>query len=148
MRYTFTEINRNSDTISSVDEALELFDLRAYTLVWDDIMGQSMWFAPADGDDELRVDIDLNAELAMLTWLPDGTYGIELEPTAPLTIVWYADAPPVTIPAELARVSPETARQAVTEYITTGVRPTCVRWEKQPQGMSYTASSTSQFGPV
>ena len=41
-----------------------------------------------------------------------------------------SDGVVATIPAELARVSVDTARCAVVEYITTGQRPTCVPWAK------------------
>jgi len=35
-------------------------------------------------------------------WLPDGSYGVELPPTKPITVHWHIDAPPVDVPAEYA----------------------------------------------
>jgi hypothetical protein len=76
----------------------------------------------------LRVDIDTEAGRAAVTWLPDGSYGVELPPTTPITVYWYVDAPPVDIPAKYARVSTATATNAVRQYVATGERPTCVTW--------------------
>jgi Immunity protein Imm1 len=77
--------------------------------------------------------VDFEADRAKVTWLPDNTYGVELEPGDPITVVWYIDADVITIPAEEARVSTATVRRAVVEYVQTGQRPTCLSWEPQPR---------------
>ena len=47
------------------------------------------------------------------------------DPSDSITAGFYE---PEEIPAELARVSVTTARQAVAEYVTTGQKPTDVEW--------------------
>jgi hypothetical protein len=128
MTYVMTDANRSTVTIADAEEAAAAFDNRVYTLMPHGGAGQSIWFAHEDEDDELRVDIDFQADRAALTWLADDSYGVELEPGEPITVMWYVDDPVVVIPAEFVRVSAGTARRAVVEYITTGERPTCVQW--------------------
>src|SRR5437762_6976660 len=77
--------------------------------------GQSLWFGPEGADEDLRVDIDVDVDRAALTWLADDTIGIELEPGRPIIVMWSIDAPKVTVPGTLARVSIDTARRAVIE---------------------------------
>jgi immunity protein Imm1 of predicted polymorphic toxin system len=111
--------------------------------------GQPIWYGPSGGAEQLRLDVDYEVERAMVTWLPDGTYGVELDPAMPLEIMWSSDAATVTIPAEFVRVSLDTARRAVFEYIATGERPTCLSWEKQPAGRAFLATSQSnEYGPA
>lgn len=87
------------------------------------------WFAPAgDTTDVLRLDIDYDNQRAALRWLPDATHAIELDPAGPIVVLETSDRDVVTIPAELARVSVDTAHRAVAEYVTTGQKPTCVGW--------------------
>jgi immunity protein Imm1 of predicted polymorphic toxin system len=86
------------------------------------------WFAPVGADDELRLDIDFDAGRAALRWLPDQTHAVELNPTEPIVVLESSDHDLVTIPAALARVSVDTARRAVSEYVRTGQRPNCAHW--------------------
>jgi hypothetical protein len=81
-----------------------------------------------DGSVELRVDIDVDAERAALRWLPGGVYGVELAPAGPLAVMERELGGLITVPAELARVGPATARRAAIEYVVTGRRPTGVEW--------------------
>jgi hypothetical protein len=90
----------------------------------------SYWFAPEGGEDVLRADVDFDAGRAALRWLPDGSHVVELAESGAFVVLESSDSPLVTIPATLARVSPETVRRAVLEYIATGDRPTCVTWQR------------------
>jgi hypothetical protein len=53
---------------------------------------------------------------------------VELAAGDPIVVLESSDYDVVTIPAVLARVSVDTARRAVIEYVRTGQRPTCVDW--------------------
>lgn len=87
------------------------------------------WFASAaDDTDVLRLDIDYDRGRAALRWLPDGTHAVELDAAEPIVVLESSDCDVVTIPAELARVSIDTAHRAVVEYIVTGQKPDIVRW--------------------
>lgn len=89
------------------------------------------WFAPTGDDaDVLRLDIDYDRGRAALRWLPDGTHAVELDATEPIVVLESSDYDVVTISAELARVSIDTAHHAVIEYIATGQKPTRVRWAR------------------
>jgi hypothetical protein len=95
----------------------------------------SYWFAPVGADDDvLRLDIDYDNGRAALRWLPDGSHAVELDRVGPIVVMESSDLPVVTIPAELARVSVETAHRAVIEFITTGQRPAIVQWTKTHVG--------------
>ncbi|MBO4161424.1 Imm1 family immunity protein [Micromonospora antibiotica] len=88
----------------------------------------AFWFAPSGADDVLRLDIDYDNARAALRWLPDGGHAVEQPPAEPIVVLESSDSPLVTIPAELAVLSVETAHRAVIEYIATGQRPSLVRW--------------------
>jgi hypothetical protein len=90
--------------------------------------GQTLWIGSGNADPELRIDIDIEADRAAVTWLPDATIGVELEPGPPITIMSSVDEPLTVIPAERARVGAATARQLVIEYLTTGTKPNMVAW--------------------
>lgn len=126
MRYVLADINRATAILSDPDEAAAEFTSGVSTYVGG--AGQSVTFAPEGGADELRIDIHIDTDRAAVIWLPDGSYGVELPPTKPITVYWYIDAPPVHVPAEYARVSTVTATNVVRQYVTTGERPTCVTW--------------------
>jgi hypothetical protein len=132
MTYVMTNYIADPRPLSDPLQAGETFDEATHEILSHGGCGQSLWFAPAGGTEELRVDIDIEVGRAMLTWLPDNTIGIELEPGPPLFVEWSIDAATVTIPGTLARVSAATARRAVVEYVTTGERPTCVEWADEP----------------
>jgi hypothetical protein len=86
------------------------------------------WFAPVGADDVLRLDLDFDAGRAALRWLPDGTHAVELDAVEPIVVMESSDYDVVTVPAALARVSVDTARRAVSDYVRTGQRPTCLEW--------------------
>ena len=84
-----------------------------------------------DGEPErapLRIYIDRAAGRAAVSW--QGAPGIEsgVEADQPLIAEDDPAMPPVTIPAERARVRPGTAIRAAREYVETGQRPTCLDW--------------------
>jgi Immunity protein Imm1 len=133
MTYVMTDAHRYTETISDADEAATVFDDNVFSIMPFGGAGRSLWFAPSGGEDQLRVDIDFEADRAKVTWLPDNAYGVELAPGEPITVMWYIDADVITIPGEQARVSTATAQRAVVEYVETGQRPTCVSWEPEPQ---------------
>jgi hypothetical protein len=91
------------------------------------------WFAPAGSAEALRLDIDYDSGRAALRWLPDGSHAVELDQAGPIVVLETSDRDVVTIPAELARVSVETAHRAVVEYVSTGHRPTVVEWVTDDQ---------------
>lgn len=132
MTYVMTDAHRYTETISGADEAAATFDDSVFSIMPFGGAGTSLWFAPSGGEDQLRVDIDFEADRAKVTWLPDNAYGVELEQGEPITVMWFIDADIITIPAEQARVSTATARRAVVEYVETGQRPTCLSWEPEP----------------
>jgi hypothetical protein len=122
-----------------------LLDAADAEVLFDDIVnhggsGQSLWVGPAGAVDDpdryglnlaamdLRIGIDVELDRAVLTWQPDGSVAVELEPGPSLTVVESVDAPVVIIPGTRARVSAATARAAFVEYTATGKRPTCVEW--------------------
>lgn len=84
-----------------------------------------------DGEPErapLRIYIDRSAGRAAVSW--QGAPGIEagVEAGEPLIAEDDPKMPPVTIPAERARVTPGAAIRAAREYVETGQRPTCLDW--------------------
>ena len=106
----------------------DFLDRRAKRIAPHGRRANAYWFAPADTQDELRLDLDYDAGRAALRWLPDRTHAVELDPAEPIIVLESSDTDVVTIPAELVRVSIDTARRAVIEYVATGQRPTCVHW--------------------
>jgi hypothetical protein len=84
-----------------------------------------------DGEPErapLRIYIDRRAGRAAVSW--QGAPGIEPGVEADEALIAEDDPkmPPVTIPAERARVTPGTAIRAAREYVETGQRPACLDW--------------------
>ncbi|MGY0232586.1 Imm1 family immunity protein [Longispora urticae] len=121
--------------LAGIDDAGDQFDRWARIgTAWGPHAG--MIFGPLseglDSPDEwdskaLWIDADFGAGRAAVRWIPDGSYGVELDtPDGPI-IAGFNE--PEEIPAELARVSVAKAREAVIEYVTTGEKPTCVRWD-------------------
>lgn len=86
-----------------------------------------------DGEAVLRVDVDHDGGRAAVRWLPDGSYGIEVDSLGPIE-VWEACVGVVVVSARLVRVSVGTARRAVAEYMATGQRPTCLAWSTERIG--------------
>jgi hypothetical protein len=106
----------------------EFVDRQAFRIAPHGGRANAYWFAPAGADDELRLDLDFDAGRAALRWLPNGTHAVELDATEPIVVLESSDYDVVTVPAALARVSVDTARRAVSEYVRTGQRPTFVEW--------------------
>jgi len=61
-------------------------------------------------------------------WLPDGSYGVELPPTKPITVYWHIDAPPVDVPAEYAAGEYGDGNERGPAVRGDRERPTCVKW--------------------
>ncbi|GAA0951554.1 Imm1 family immunity protein [Virgisporangium aurantiacum] len=110
------------------DAVREFFDQRREAFAPHGGRANAYWFAPVGADDVLRLDIDYDNGRAALRWLPDGTHAEEFDQVGPIVVMESSDYDVVTIPAELARVSADTAHGAVTEYITTGAKPASVEW--------------------
>jgi hypothetical protein len=94
-----------------------------------------------DGEQEqapLRVYIDNATGRAAVSWL--GSPGIEsgVDADRPLIVEDDPKRPPMTVPAERARVTPRTAIRAAREYVETGQRPTCLNWNADPAATSIT----------
>jgi hypothetical protein len=108
--------------------AVKFLELQSTLIAVHGVRAAAFWFGPTDGDDALRLDVDYDNGRAALRWFPDHSHAVEFDPVGPIVVMESSDWEVVTIPADLARVSVETAHRAVTEYVTTGRRPTCVRW--------------------
>ena len=117
------------EALPDVDAAVAFLDELPTIIFPHGGRAAAYWFAPAGvSDDVLRVDLDFDTGRAALRWLPDGTHGVELAPDGSIVVMESSDCPVVTVPADLARVSVDTATRAVVEYVTTGQRPTGVDW--------------------
>lgn len=138
MTLVMTNIAAQQEPIAGPAEAGDLFDEEIERPNADARYGQSLYYGPvgAQGlhkerlpeEDDLRVDIDVEANRAAVTWLADGSYAVELPPEGPLTVWHSTDAAPAAVPAEKARVSVATARRLVLEYAATGKRPSSIEW--------------------
>jgi hypothetical protein len=116
------------EELADSDAVREFFDERCEAFAPHGGRANAYWFAPVGADDVLRLDIDYDTQRAALRWLPDGTHAVEFDPAGPIVVMESSDYDVVTIPAELARVSVDTAHRAVAEYVATGQRPTVVEW--------------------
>jgi hypothetical protein len=116
------------ELLPDADAVGDFFDKRSMRIAPHGRRANAYWFAPAGEQDVLRLDLDYDAGRAALRWLPDGTHAIELDVAEPIVVLESSDYDVVTIPAALARVSLDTARRAVIEYVRTGQRPVCVEW--------------------
>jgi hypothetical protein len=117
------------EPLSDPAQAAAFFDDATSEIVPHGGSGQALWINAGEG---LRVDIDIDAGRAALTWPADDAVGVELDPGPSITVMRSVDEPLVTVPGRLARVSIGAARRAVVEYIATGNRPTCVDWATEP----------------
>ena len=82
-------------------EAGRWFDEQAESILPHGGSGQVIWFGPADGPPQLRVDIDVDVDRAALRWLPDGAHAVELSPDRAITIVEsptgvWSPSPPIS----------------------------------------------------
>lgn len=127
--------------LSDTDAVAAFVDKQALRIAPHGGRANAYWFAPASSDEDvLRLDLDYDTGRAALRWLPDGSHAVELRVAGPIVVLESSDYDVVTILAELARVSVETARRAVVEYIATGQRPTCVAWESGTPPVRTTAN--------
>lgn len=133
MTYVMVDYHGHREQLQDLAQAGEIFDDQAGSILPHGGSGQAIWFGPADGSPVLRVDIDVDADLAALRWLPDGSHALQRQPTTAITVMESADGGLVTIPAELARVDATTARAAVLDYLTNGTRPSTVGWAGNPE---------------
>lgn len=113
--------------VSSPEDAGRRFDELVETIMPHGGCGQTLTVGTGD-QPVLRIDVDIDRDRAALRWLPDGSYAVECEADAPITVYESPDTGLVDIPAELARVTCAAARAAVVEYAVTGRRPTNVQW--------------------
>lgn len=119
--------------VNSPQHAVEMFDESIHEITGYRECGKSVWFVPdADDDEALRIDIDIEIGRASLRWLSDSSIGVELDPGPSIIVLPSVDDSRKIIPGTIARVSVPTARRAVIEYLSTGERPTCVRWTPMP----------------
>jgi hypothetical protein len=130
MTFTMRDYHGHRQELLSSDHAGEWFDEQVESIMPTGTCGQVIWYGPTDGRDELRVDIDIDGDRAALTWLPDASHAVELEPGPTLTVLVSADGDLDVIPAHRARVSVATTRRAIMEYVATGKRPESTHWEE------------------
>ncbi|MFB6398269.1 Imm1 family immunity protein, partial [Polymorphospora lycopeni] len=114
--------------LTDPEQAGHRFDEQIETIMPHGGYGQTITIGPPD-QPTLRIDIDIDADRAALRWLPDGSHATNLPPDTPIIVYESPDTGLTDIPANLARLTTATTRQAVIEYVTTGTRPTNVTWE-------------------
>ncbi len=121
-------VDEVAEQLPDADAAAAFLDRRAQYYSPAGHRGWSFVFGtPEDeGRGPLWLDIDIDAGRAALRWSPDGSHAVELEPSEAIEV--YGPPEDSMVPAELARVSIDTARRAVAEYMRTGQRPTGVDW--------------------
>lgn len=112
-----------ADVRKVIEEAADLFYPHG---------GQGIVIRIGDGEEAdapLRIDTDAAVGRAAVSWkgVPGVEPGVESGPA--LTVGDDPYEPPVTIPAERARVTSEMAIRAAEEYVRTGERPRCLGWE-------------------
>lgn len=128
MTYVMIDHLAHRESLPGPAQAGERFDEAVHAILPHGGSGQSLWIGREGADADLRIDIDVEVGRAALTWLPDDSTAVELNPGPPITVMWSVDEPLAIVPGALTRVSAETARRAAVEYVTTGERPTCVEW--------------------
>jgi hypothetical protein len=117
------------ETLTDAVAVGEFFADRADSIAPHGGRANAYWLGPPDADDELRADLDFDTGRAALRWLPDNSHAVELPEGGPIVVLESSNSPVATIPASLARVSIDTARRAILEYVLTGQRPICATWE-------------------
>lgn len=115
--------------LADAQEAGKRFAWQADLIMPTGTPGQTIWVGTEENRKILRVDIDTDEGRAALRWLPDDAHAVELPTGEAIRVLERMGGGIVTIPGELVRVSPETARAAVAEFAATGQRPACVSWE-------------------
>src|SRR4051794_19292421 len=103
MTYVMTDHLAHRQPLSDPQQAATSFDEAIRDILPHGGSGQSLWLGRQDTVDELRVDIDVDAGRAALTWLPDRSIGIELQPGPSITVMSSVDEPLITIPGAVAR---------------------------------------------
>jgi len=134
MTIVMRDYHGHQEPLADAAAAGKCFDEQVSAIMPHGACGQVIWFGPADAAARMRVDIDIEAGRAAMRWLDDGTYAVDLDPVGPITVMESPDGGLATVPAELARVQPETVRHAVIEYATTGQRPSSVNWHRTTPG--------------
>jgi hypothetical protein len=130
MTAVLSDYHGHAYPLADVREAGKRFDWQADLIMPTGTPGQVLWVGTDDNRKILRVDIDVDQGRAALRWLPDGTHAVDLEPGPSIETYATSDGELAHIPGSLARVSPATARQVVTEFVATERKPTCVTWQQ------------------
>lgn len=133
MTVVMSDYHGHTRTLADGQHVAKLFDEQARLVLPHGGSGQAIWLGTIDNPETLRVDIDIDidAGLAALRWLPDGSHAVELDTDQTITVLENPDCAPVTIPAERVRVSAATAHAViVVDYATIGNRPACVQWQR------------------
>ncbi|ROO63041.1 immunity protein Imm1 of predicted polymorphic toxin system [Micromonospora sp. Llam0] len=131
MKFVMTDYHGHRELLAGPDDAGEWFDEQASSIMPHGGCGQTIWFGPAEAPPKLRIDVDIDVGRAALRW-SDGSYGVQLDPTVPIAVLESPESGTRDVSAWLARVSVDTARQAVVEYVSTGQRPACLTWSSAP----------------
>nr|MDT0663352.1 Imm1 family immunity protein [Micromonospora sp. DSM 115978] len=121
--------------LTSAEEAARRFDEQVGAIMPHGGCGQTLTVGTED-QPVLRVDIDADTDRAAVCWLPDGSYAVDHEPDTPITVYESPDTGLIEVSADLARVTATHARTAAIEYVTTGQRPTNLRWTPEEQHSS------------
>lgn len=130
MTAVLSDNHGHTTPLADAEHAAKVFDDQADKIMPTGTAGQTIWVGTETDRKVLRVDVDIDEGRAALRWLPDGTHAMEMSAGEAFQVLESMGGGTVTIPATFARVSPRAARAAVAEYVATGKRPTCVRWEE------------------
>jgi hypothetical protein len=117
-------------TISSPDQAQEVIEEATSRIYPHGGCGIIIRIGQTtDEQAPLRIAIDVEAGRAAVFW--HDTPGVEpsLAADQELTVGDDPYSPPLTVPAEQARVTPATAIRAAREYVDTGQQPKCLSWD-------------------
>lgn len=122
-----TAVDTGDEAVTFIDEQSEMYNNWGTT-------GIALFFGPEGvdwADLPLRIDMDPDAGLAAIRWLPDNLAGIvpEFHHGQSIWVLEDSGDPLVEIPAELVGASIDTAKRVVAEYVETGQRPTLVTWK-------------------
>jgi hypothetical protein len=128
MTFVMVDYHGHIQPLADVDDAGEWFDEQAGSILPTGGSGQVIWYGPSGRAAELRVDIDVDADAAALTWMPTGAHTQRTSTAASITVLVTADGDEETIAASRACLGTVAAREAVLEYVSTGERPVNVPW--------------------
>src|SRR5690242_6204465 len=108
MTAVLSDYHGHTTPLVDAEQAAKAFDEQAEAIMPTGTAGQTLWVGSQADRKVLRIDIDIDHGRAALRWLPDGTHAVELPVGDPVTVLERIGRPPVTVPAEVARVSPHT----------------------------------------